>query len=496
MMNAALVLFSSALFYFSLPNIIATRGAFPLACFFCVPLLGALSGRSLQARFWLGLGWGLLAYGVLVSWLIPVSFAGWALFTLALSLQAVLFALLLVVPAGKPGALSFLYIPTLWVLSEYARSLLLGGFTWAVGYSQAVSPLMIQGASLGGAWVVSWVVLAVNSGLWMAWEARARPRAAAGWAMAAAVVLVCNALLGAVFLLSPDKAQGPGIRIAAVQPNISRADKVDAAKYDDNMDQHLIWSKKSVVAFRPELMVWPETAFPDDVRTDRRWYPRMSTFAANMKASILVGSALLEEGYDINAALLVTAQGEWVGRYDKMRLVPFSEAVANDPLSRQVARWSGGPGYHFRPGTRSPVMALRPGVLFGVAICSEEFYPALFRRISQEGAQFAVVMLNDSWFTQSEALALHGQAGVMRAVETGSPLVRAANTGWTVAFDGRGRSIGQAPEWQRAGFGLFTVTPRTSTAPYVKFGDIFPMLCAGFVIIVLAGHCLQRFRTR
>ena len=110
----------------------------------------------------------------------------------------------------------------------------------------------------------------------------------------------------------------------------------------------------------------------------------------------------------------------------------------------------------------------------------------MFLDLARHGAAFAVVMLNDGWFLRPEALALHAQNGGFRAVESGLPVLRAANTGRTVAFDAYGRRIKAVyPPDQLPGFALVDVPVSRGLTPYAQSGDIFVWLCAGFVIIMV-----------
>lgn len=485
-MPMVLSLGSALLYYLSFPNVIFIHGSFLPGWLFAIPFLFALEEKPWPVRLGLGALWGLVAYGLLVQWLYLVTAAGYVLFVIALALQSAVFAVLVVPPASTTFRL--FYYPSVWVLSEWLRTLVLGGFNWSVSYSQGFQPHLVQTASWGGVYAVSWVMLFVNTGVYL--SLRSRFKRDRYW-VAAGMAFLLNWALGAALVMVTPASGSKIIRVSAVQANVSRQDKVDPSLYDQNTARHLVLTKKSVMAGYPDLVVWPETAFPDDILKDRLWGPRMLQVAQNYRAHFLIGSALLEDGQDLNSALLISPQGDWKDVYAKRHLVPFSEYRPKDPLSQKIYSSLGLKGYDFAIGTRVGVFSLelqdrvRP---FGVAICSEEGYPQLFRELAAKGAEFMVVILNDGWFRAPEALMLHAQMGAFRAVETRRPLVRVANTGWTVLFDHAGRAQQQdTAKLQETGFAFFDVMPVQGKTIYVRFGDFFVLGCMGFVIICLGG---------
>ena len=487
MITAALLLCSAALFYFSFPNSLSVKGA-PFLVWGCVfPFLWVLDGRRVRDRFLFGLAWGLLAHGMLVGWLMPVSFGGWAVFVCALAVQGVVFALLF--PSTFPSLTTKLFlIPCAWVASEWVRTFMLGGFSWSLGYAQAPVPEVIQVASIGGVYAVAWAIIFVNTAAYLL--VRTRGYRSRFWLLPAGI-LALMVLGGALRLLwappliiSSSRPQDV-IRVAAIQPNISHEEKIREDLYDTHALRHMTMTKKAVTAGwlgAADLVVWPETAFTDDILTDIKWRPRLELAARSMGVNILVGSALLWSGRDLNSAVLLSSGGDWKSVYHKMRLVPFSEFTPKGMQWLAEAMHIG--KYHFSAGVRPGNMAIPGGKAFGVVICSEEFYPEMFQHLAAAQPQFAVVMLNDGWFTRREALYLHALAAPLRAVESGMPVVRAANTGRTCAFDAYGRPIGRAPEAGRSDVAVYDMPAPAGRTFYAQCADVFALMCLVFVIMM------------
>jgi apolipoprotein N-acyltransferase len=192
-----------------------------------------------------------------------------------------------------------------------------------------------------------------------------------------------------------------------------------------------------------------------------------------------------------NSAALVSPAGEWVGRYDKVHLVPFGEYV---PFKR-VFSFAGGltqqVGDFSRGTSRAPLQAGKDKM--GVFICYESIFPDEVRQFAANGAQVFVNISNDGWYGDSGAYAQHLKQARMRAIENSRWLLRDTNTGVTASIDPYGRVVATIPRKMRvvlrAPYAL-----SDATTFYTRHGDWFAYLCA----IISLGALLMRlpFRTR
>jgi len=101
-------------------------------------------------------------------------------------------------------------------------------------------------------------------------------------------------------------------------------------------------------------------------------------------------------------------------------------------------------------GTR-PVAVGIAGYEVAPTICYETALPtairSIVRRLAREGRRPDVLvnLTNDGWFWGSSELDMHLAAGILRAVEVRTPLVIAANTGFSASIDGSGRLLARGP---------------------------------------------------
>ena len=451
-----LTFLSAVLFYLSFPNCISMYGFWPCIWFFALPLLLALRDQPLGKRFGLGAFWGLCANGLMAQGLIAISPAGYLGFVWALSLQALVFALLF--RSTKYPLVDIVYWPGAWALSELVRNNLLGGFSFYISHAQAFCPMMLKFYGIFGCLGMSFIIFLVNGLIYFAIINRKNRYY---YIFVAAIIFLSVAGAGN---LNRDRNYfkinsvcpylNYPLRICVIQANISPLEKMDLNLFDHNVALHLYLSELSYLRSHPDLVIWPETAFPDDLLQSDQWRGPVMAQARHMNADLLVGMAPIIDGKEYNSALLINNKGEMGGLYHKQALVPFAETT---PLEAWGIHW--GRGYHFRSGNKIGLLELsRRPTFFGVVICSESAHPAMVRRLRKAGASFLVEISNDGWFTDKPSYMLHAQAAVMRAVENHMWVIRAANTGFSFAVDPDGviHTDGNL-KLGREGFGIFDI---------------------------------------
>jgi apolipoprotein N-acyltransferase len=101
------------------------------------------------------------------------------------------------------------------------------------------------------------------------------------------------------------------------------------------------------------------------------------------------------------------------------------------------------------------------------------------RRFAADGAELLLAITNDAWYGRTGAPHQFLAITALRAVETGLPTARAANTGVSGFIDARGRVSGATPVFERAWRAADLPRhprPREATF-YVRHGDVFAALC-------------------
>jgi apolipoprotein N-acyltransferase len=183
-----------------------------------------------------------------------------------------------------------------------------------------------------------------------------------------------------------------------------------------------------------------------------------------------------------NSAYLLDPDGNILGRYDKVHLVPYGEYIPLKRFFPFLGKITEAVG-NFVPGQKGQVLSWE-GKNVGILICFEIIFPELSRAMALNGAQILVNMTNDAWFGRSSAPYQHLSMAVFRAVETRRALARSANTGISAFIDPSGRIMDQTPLYEEAA--------RTQALPlmtentfYTRYGDIFAVSCVAVSVVAV-----------
>ncbi len=340
-----------------------------------------------------------------------------------------------------------LALPALWLLSDWALGHLLTGFPWLwLGYSQIDTPLVGYAPLLGVQGVTLALLLSV-SGLWLALRQRR-----------VAFLLLPVALYGGGFLLHPQQWTTPGkaLDFALVQGNIAQATKWDPNNIKPTLQKYLALSKDHQNA---DVLVWPESAVP-------ALENEMSEFLANMddtlranKVGFITGIQYFDTaGQHFYNGVIGMGQMDDAGhdvyqfgtgnRYYKRHLVPIGEFVPFGNLLRPLAPFFNLPMSSFSEGSTIQPNLLVHGQHFATSICYEMAFSDELRQNVNADTDYILTVSNDSWFGGSHGPWQHMAITRMRAIEYGKPVIRATNSGVTVAFDGQGHELARLPQFQ------------------------------------------------
>jgi apolipoprotein N-acyltransferase len=411
-------------------------------------------------RAWFG-----MAGYVMVTqyWLLPVSGP-------ALALMAALLAVLWVpwgcaaqrllsapVTTGRTIT-AVIVLPSAWVMAEAAKSWERLGGAWALlGASQWNQPATLASASLGGVWLTSFLLVAVNTAIAGAiLHADMRGRATA-----LVAGLVCATVGPAWFLLGPVPPTGSTTRVALVQPG-NIADSVARMKASEAITATL-------AGRHLDLVVWGESSVGVDLTSHPNAMRDLAELSRRIGADILVNvDARAPSGGIHKSSVLIGRDGP-LGSYQKIRLVPFGEDVPLRPLIDWLLPYTKAAAEDRRRGSGQVV--LHAGRLaVGPLISFEATFSDMARREVQLGAELLAYQSSTSTFQGSWAQPQLASQAAVHAAEVGHAAVHAGLSGVSSAFDARGRELAWYPAGDRGAI-VVDVPLGSITTGYQRVGD-------------------------
>lgn len=385
--------------------------------------------------------------------------------------------------SGVPATLVF---PAAWVAAEFLQSRLTPAATWgSIAYTQFGYLPLMQVAAVAGIWGISFLVAWFASTFDFAWAHGFDCRVVRGPIIAYGAVLAASLGGGAVRLaIAP--TDRPSVRVATVNRprtlfvpgEMTRITEASfkpsereplAAKLRTLHDWFLEGSRREARA-GARIVVWPEgnlVIFKDD---EAAFLDRARELAASERIYLAMGMGTIHDG-------------EALPFENKLVLIDPAGAIRISYLkSHPVAGWEA--SIMRRGDGRVQVASTDAGRMAGM-VCFDADFPEFVRQASQGDADLLLVPVND-WLAVKE---IHFQMAAFRSIENGLPLVRAAASGLSAAFDPWGRVLGISDFFAEGDTTMTAQVPvgRVPT-PYSKMGDWFSWSCvlATALILVVA----------
>ncbi len=456
----------------------------------------------------------------------PIAAGILILFCLYLGLYHALFATLLVAfrrsRLGTQGAL--LLAPFAWVAVELARARITG-FPWdQLGITQVDNRLLTRLAPLAGVYGISFVIAAVNA-LWLV-RIRMRERRHTRTALTATGVLIVVVYLFTLRRLemplnSPTTATatlvqhnlGVGTEANSTHESVPQltnsfvglslhpgrticngTPELSSTRCAHYFDEPRANPDGSPALPRTDLIVWPESPANFEER-DPAFRQSIASLAYTEHTPVIVGDlgvdtdSVQKRGYRLyNSASVVSADGIFLGRYDKVHLVPFGEYVPFKQLFFFAGDLMGEVG-SFDAGTHRSVFHTG-GHTYGIFICYESVFADEVRQFVRNGADVLVNISNDGWYGDTSAAWEHLAMVRMRAIENHRWILRSTNTGVTAAINPYGRVTASMPRHIRSSVDVAFGFENDITF-YTAHGDLFAYGCA-LVTTLALGFSLTR----
>ena len=482
-LHPALTLFPFASFVALIPLFIFARNPLGKRAMFHSYLFGLAA--SMGQVYWIGFVapeglWHLIILGLFLAafYLALYYLAGAMLYRLFSRINPVVGIL-----AGTAG----------WVLLEYIRELGDISFPWMhMGY--AVVPILplAQIASVCGVYGVSFIVVLVNLLIlnFLRTSVRNQNTQRSFEAVAVAfLLLIVVGIWGMARLHTPAKPDQQQIKISCIQANEDQLhwtnNSLDTAFSDIGaMVQTASYSK-------PDLIVLSESALLCFLVRQPTFKAIVERWSTTTKIPLIVGALDCQPATNSNYRYFVyntafyvdTARQEFFP-YNKIKLVPFSEAMPFEGILPILSRVNLGEA-DFMRGIEHTVFSIGPTIKAAPLVCYEIIYPQFVRERVIRGANILINITNDGWFGKTSGAYQHAVISQMRCIENGISLARCANSGFTMFVDPYGRVISRTKLYTRA---ILTATVPVGTLNtfYSRVGDWVVWVS---LVLVITGVC-------
>ncbi|MFV0303710.1 MAG: apolipoprotein N-acyltransferase [Paracoccus sp. (in: a-proteobacteria)] len=397
------------------------------------------AGSAFRQALAAGLGWFALSLNWIVEpFLVQPEIYGW-MAPFALILMALGGGLFWAIPVwlarwiGGGWRMRVIGIAAALVLSDWLRGWIFTGLPWALtGHVWIGTPADQLAAALGapGLSALTLIAAALPALCWRPTEARA-----AGFAPGAilSALLVGAVWAGGMARLAQPLPEDRPITLRLVQPNAEQALKWDP-EWARIFYQRLI--DLSATPGPRDLVIWPETAvnflLEDAV-------PVLPDLARAADAPLILGIQRRADSRYFNSLVTLDRAGGVTGIYDKFHLVPFGEYIPwGDAMARiGISAFAAQQGNGYSPGPGATVMGAGEAPPFQPLICYEAIFPRHLRGLPRRPG-WLLQITNDSWFGRFSGPYQHLAQARLRAVQSGLPLIRVANTGVSAVIDARG----------------------------------------------------------
>ncbi len=428
------------------------------------------AGRP-RARFSKGFFFGFISFSCIWYWisyaLINFGDLSWAtsvVITLILSSYCAVYWGLWACIAGNDTIMSRPILnrlclwASLWATLEAWRQWFLTGFSWGEwGAAFSFSPFVSGSSSIWGIHGLTFAAIFVSALVSFAWQTRRD------------FIVPAVFIFGLVAIVSwAGRALPTGstedFNIGIVQPNIPQDLKWDPRAAHDNLSK-LLGLSYALVPQAPDLVAWPETAYPFLVMSSE------SSFDFKLPMPLLFGAVVRDGSYNKNSVIQLEGDHS-VGRFEKRHLVPFGEYVPLKdyiPFGKVVENVG-----DFQPGSfAQDTLRVGPRQLnVGPLICYEDIFARSSVSLARKGAEILINFTNDAWYGKTSALAQHATLSHFQSYQTGLPMLRVTNNGQSSLMTPRERT--DIPAFAQASDVLTVPVSREPTQTF--FVKTYPLM--------------------
>jgi len=388
----------------------------------------------------------------------------------------------------QQAKLPFLSFAVIWLLFEWIRSWLLGGFPWLYLGDAHIDTWLAGFAPVFGVYAIGFLTALMATTL-VDWHWKTQYRSGLS-----VVLLPWLFGLGLYQIEWTTPVEDGDMEVVAIQGNIPQERKWLSDEIYPTLEKYRVASEANRDA---DLILWPETAITVLHHQVKEYLKYLDEEGKSHQTSIITGIPYQQgqteplPGAYHNS---IIALGEASGLYHKQKLVPFGEYVPIPDSWRGLLAFFNIPMSDFVSGNdeQAQLSVKRASLSYGIApfICYDIVYPDHVASYAKD-AGFMVTISNDAWFGHSIGPLQHFDIARMRALENGRYLLRSTNTGITALIDHKGQVVERLPQFE---YGVLQAKAQvmTGNTPFNIWGSwpvlIFSLICLTLIQLNRKGY--------
>jgi len=413
--------------------------------------------------------------------------------------------------------ISLWLLPIHWITVEYLLTLTDLKFPWlTLGHALAKFTAFIQVADLIGSYGLSLIILYINVMLFKAAENFSQSFSKSIRLVLVSILIFCVIIFYG-FIKINNSTQQKTIKVGIVQPNLDPWEKWQTGGLTDLLNDYFELSD-TCIKQGAKIVIWPETALPVYLLSAEYDYLKDSiySYVRNNNIHLLTGmpdfrtyfenpptDAKKSQNSDYyfttyNSILLFNPISKEIQKYGKMHLVPLGEKVPfveSLPFLGDFFKWNVGIS-SWNTGRDTTIFNLvidNDTIKLAGLVCFESVFPSFVSEFAKRGAEFLVVVTNDSWYGNSSGPYQHKEFAALRAVENRKAVVRCANGGISCLIDQFGRTIYETQMFTKESFVVDVPIVKQSSF-YSENPDIIPILASAFSIWIIGLNILSKVK--
>jgi apolipoprotein N-acyltransferase len=343
--------------------------------------------------------------------------------------------------------------------------------------------LILHLGQLSGPSVVTAAIVAINgllalAGLQIIQNPKSKIQNSFALLSAIALFLVLHTVGFVLYSQPLNQSLDTALKVGIVQGNVPTRIKLSTQGIRRAIDGYIA-GYEALANQGVQAVLTPEGALPIFWEADRNPF-RQAVLRKGVAAWL--GIFVQQERQITQSLLALAGNGDVVGRYNKIKLVPLGEYIPFQEVLGAIINRLSPIESSMVPGTS----AQRFDTPFGRAIasiCYESAFPELFRTQAAAGGQFILTASNLDPYSEV-LMAQHQAQDLMRAIETDRWAARATNTGYSGIIDPHGQILWRSQPHSDETHAE-TIYRRQTQTLYVRWGDWITPLLLGLAAIVM-----------